>query len=97
MLNLSSIKLKTEQIKMERKTVYRKIFKKICNTIKLNAEEGRNWCIFQVPSFIFDEISYPLNECLEYIDSKMYKIEGNKQIIDVSFYQPNIYYFKWKL
>ncbi len=95
MLNLSQIRIKNEKIKSEQRRIYRKIFRQICNTININAEVGKKFCLFQVPEFFFGEISYPFNECIEYLNKKIFKLKEDKQIIDVSFYEPNVYFIKW--
>ena len=97
MLNLSLIRIKNEQIKDKQKKVYKKIFGQLCQTINLNADQGLTYCIYIVPEFIMDEISYPFIDCLEYLNRKIERIEKDKQIVDVSFYVPNVYYFKWTL
>ena len=97
MLNLAQIRIKNEQIKSEQRRIYRKIYKHICSTINLHAEMGKKFCLFQVPEFFFDEISYPFDECIEYLNKKINKLKEDKQIIDVSFYEPNVYFIKWKI
>lgn len=97
MLNLSLIKIQNERIKIKQRSIYRKIFKMMCDKININAEIGKKFCLFQVPEFFFDEISYPFNECIDYLNEKIEQIKNDKQIIDVSFYPPNVYYFKWSI
>jgi len=97
MLNLAQFRIKNEQIKSEQKRIYRKIFRLICSTINLHAEIGKKFCLFQVPEFFFGEISYPFDECIEYLNNKIFKLKEDKQIIDVSFYEPNVYFIKWKI
>ena len=97
MLKLSLIKIQNERIKDKHKLIYKKIFNKMCMTINSNAEQGFTYCVYVVPEFIMDEISYPFIDCLEYLNKKINKIKKDKQIIDVSFYVPNVYYFKWIL
>lgn len=97
MLNLSLIKIKNEQIKQEQKRIYKKIFKQLCDTINLNAEMGKRFCLFQVPEFFFNEISFPFDKCIEYLNKKIDKIKKNKQIIELSFYDPNVYFIKWTI
>jgi hypothetical protein len=93
MLKLSLIRIENERIKDKQKQVYRKIFGQICKTINSQAELGNTYCIYIVPEFIMDEISYPFIDCLEYLNNKIEQIKKDKQIIDVSFYVPNVYYF----
>ena len=97
MLKLSLIKIQNERIKDKQKQVYRKIFSQICQTINSYADQGFSYCVYIVPEFIMDEISYPFIDCLEYLNKKIEHIKNDKQIIDVSFYVPNVYYFKWIL
>lgn len=97
MLNLSLLKLKNMQIKDKQKDIYRKIFQQICNIINHNAENGKEYCLFQVPEFILDEISYPFEECLEYLNYKLDRLKKDKQILEITFYEPNVYYIKWYL
>ena len=97
MLKLSLIKIQNERIKDTQKTVYKKIFHKICQTINTNAELGNNYCLYIVPEFIMDEISYPFIDCLKYLNEKMENIREDNQITDISFYVPNVYYIKWNL
>jgi len=96
MLNISSLKFKNEQIKHEQKKVYKKIFENLCKTINMNAEIGKKFCLYRIPDFLLGEISFPFNECLDYINNKI-KILKNEGITEISFYSPNIYYFKWKI
>ena len=95
MLKLSLIKIEKEQKKQKQKLVYKKIFSNLCNTINSNAEYGKTYCLFTVPDFITDEITYPFDDCINYLNKKIEYIKKDKQIIDVSFYPPNVYYFKW--
>ncbi len=97
MLNLALLRVKNEQIKQKQRKIYRKIFKQICELINLYAEAGRKFCLYKVPEFFFDEISYPFNECIEYLDKKMEKLKSEKQIMEVTFFEPNVYYIKWKI
>jgi hypothetical protein len=97
MLKLSLIRIQNERIKDKQKLVYKKIFNNICKTININADQGLTYCIYVVPEFIMDEITYPFIDCIKYLDKKIEKIKKDKQIIDVSFYVPNVYYFKWIL
>jgi len=97
MLKLSLIKIQNERIKDKQKQVYKRIFENLCQTINTNAELGQNFCLFSIPEFIIDEISYPFDECLKYIDKKIIQIKNDKHILDVSFYKPNVYYIKWEL
>jgi len=95
MLKLTQIRIKNEQIKSEQKRIYKKIYKQICDKINMNAEIGNKFCLYQVPEFFFDEISYPFNECIEYLNKKMTKLKEDKQITEVTFYEPNVYFIKW--
>lgn len=97
MLNLSLIKIKQEQLKYSQKLVYKKIFAQICQTININADLGKNYCLFVVPEFILDEITYPFIDCLEYLNKKIEKIKKDKNIVEVSFFVPNVFYFKWDI
>jgi len=97
MLNLGQIKAKNQQIKYERKNIYRKIFQKLCDTINHSAEQGNKFCLFQVPEFFFEEISYPLNECIEYLNKKLLKFNNDNYIKEITFYPPNVYFIKWKI
>lgn len=97
MLNLEQIKIKNLQIKYARRNIYRKIFQKLCNTINHAAEQGNKFCIFQVPEFFFDEISYPLDECIEYLNYKLQKFKNNSYITEITFYSPNVYFIEWKI
>ena len=97
MLNLSLIKIKNDQLKYHQKIIYKKIYEQICQTININADLGKNFCLFLVPEFILDEISYPFIDCLEYLNNKIEKIKKDKNIIEVSFFIPNVYYFKWRI
>ncbi len=97
MLKLSLIRIQNERIKDKQKQIYKKIFNNICQTINSNADQGHTYCIYIVPEMIMDEISYPFIDCLTYLNKKIEKIKKDKQIIDVSFYVPNVYYFKWIL
>ncbi len=95
MLKLSQIKLKRDEIKIRQRKIYKKIYESIVNAINFNAERGQKFCIFNVPSFILNEISYPFNECIDYLNYKMERMSKKKEITDVSFYQPNVYYIQW--
>jgi hypothetical protein len=97
MLRLSLIKVKEEQLKEKRKDIYKKIFMNICTTINNNAEIRRNFCLFQVPTVSLEEISYPLDECIEYLLGKLNKLIKTKELEEVSFYKPNVIYIKWSL
>ena len=98
MLNLEKIFIrKTQQIKYERKNIYKKIFNKLCDTINHNAEQGNKFCLFSIPEFFLDEISYPLNECIEYLNNKLLKFKDNKCITEITFYKPNVYFIEWKI
>ena len=97
MLNLEQIKIKNLQIKYARRNIYRKIFQKLCNTINHAAEQGNKFCLFQVPEFFFDEISYPLDECIEYLNNKLQKFKDNSYITEITFYAPNVYFIEWKI
>ena len=97
MLKLSLIKIEKEKIKDKQEKIYNKIFSNMCNTINSNAEEGKMFCLFIVPDFLPDEITYPFDECIDYLHNKIKYIKKDKQITDVSFYAPNVYYFKWDM
>ena len=97
MLNLNQIKIKNLQIKIERKKIYKKIFSKLCNTINYNAELGNKFCLFQVPEFFFGEISYSLDECIEYLNHKLLKFKNNNNITEITFYLPNLYFIEWRI
>jgi hypothetical protein len=97
MLNLSLIRIQNERIKDKQKKIYKKIFGQMCQTINSNANLGLSYCLFVVPELIMDEITYPFIDCLEYLNHKIEYIKKDKQIIDVSFYVPNVYYIKWIL
>jgi hypothetical protein len=97
MLNLEQIKLKNFEIKCKRRNIYKKIFLKLCSTINYAAEQGNKFCLFQVPEFILDEISYPLDECIEYLNKKLLKFSNNSYISEITFYAPNVYFIEWKI
>jgi hypothetical protein len=97
MLNLELIKIKNLEIKYKRREIYRKIFQKLCDTINHAAEQGNKYCLFQVPEFFFDEISYPLSECIEYLNNKLLKFKNDKFITEIIFYAPNVYFIQWKI
>ena len=97
MLKLSLIKIEKERIKHKQKLVYKKIFSNLCNTINLNAEYGKTFCLFIIPQFISDEITYPFEDCLNYLNNKIEYLKQDKQIIEVSFFSPNVYFIKWTL
>jgi len=97
MLNLELIKIKNEEIKEQQRIIYKRIFRQLCNTINISAETGKKFCLYQVPEFFFDQISYPFNECLNYLNSKIEKLKKDKYIIEVNFYEPNVYFIKWEI
>jgi hypothetical protein len=97
MLKLSLLRVKEEQLKEKRKEIYKKIFSNICTTINNNAEIRKNFCLFQVPTLSLEEISYPLDECIEYLLHKLNKLISSKELEEVSFYKPNVIYIKWSL
>jgi hypothetical protein len=91
MINLTPIKIKKDQIKNEQQQIYKKIFKDICNIINLKIIEGRHNCIYKIPSFIFGELSFPFNECVEYLYKKLKDLKE----IKVKFYYPNVFFIQW--
>jgi hypothetical protein len=95
MIKFSLIDAKKQRIKFERQQVYNKIFSAICDTINLNLSENKKFCLYQVPGFIFGEISYPLYDCLDYLNHKIKKSICDKSNIIAEFYSPNVYFFKW--
>ena len=97
MLKLSLLKIEKEKIRDKQEIVYDKIFYNMCNTINSSAEDGKMFCLFIVPEFISDEISFPFDECISYLQRKIRYIKKDKQITDVSFYKPNVFYFKWDM
>lgn len=97
MLKLSLIKIEKERLKDKQILVYKKIFSNMCNTINSNAEYGKTCCLFTVPEFIADEISYPFDECIDYLHQKMKYIKKDKQITEIFFYEPNVFFFKWAI
>ena len=97
MINLVPIKIKKEQLKYERKNIYRKIFKQLCDTVNMNAHNGNTFCVYKVPEFFFDEITYPLDECIEYLNKKLAKYKEDKNIVEITFYVPNLYFIKWEI
>jgi hypothetical protein len=97
MLKLEQIKINNLKIKYERRNIYRKIFSKLCDTINHAAEQGNKFCLYQVPEFIFHEISYPLDECIDYLNNKLLKFKNNSFITEITFYIPNVYFIKWKI
>ena len=97
MINLEQIKIKNLEIKHKRRNIYKKIFQKLCSTVNHSAEQGNKFCLYQVPEFFFDEISYPLDECIEYLNNKLLKFKNNSYITEITFYAPNIYFIEWKI
>jgi hypothetical protein len=97
MLNLAPLKIKNDKIKQEQRRIYRKIYYDLINKININAESGRRFCLFRVPEFILDSISYPFDECIEYLNEKLAKLRNDKYINEITFYQPNVYYIKWSI
>lgn len=95
MLNFDLVKIKQERIKYKQKLVYIKIFNNLCQTINVNIDSGNIYCLFIVPEFILDEITYPFIDCIKYLNYKLNKIKQDKNIIEISFYIPNVYYIKW--
>ena len=74
MLNLDKLHENNKQKKYLQKNIYEKIFKLMCETINFAAESGEEFCLYQVPEFLIDEISYPLTECIEYLEKKLKKM-----------------------
>ena len=97
MLNLTTLKIKNDKIKQEQRRIYRKIYSNLINKININAETGRRFCLFQVPEFILDEISYPFDECIEYLNNKLSKLKDDKYINEITFFDPNVYFIKWSI
>jgi len=97
MLNLGLIKIKNEEIKEQQRKIYKRIFRQLCDKINISAETGKDFCLYQVPEFFFDQISYPFNECINYLNSKIEKLKKDKYIIEVIFYKPNVYFIKWQI
>jgi hypothetical protein len=97
MLKLELIKIKNEQIKIEQKKIYKKIYYKLIATINLYAEKEINFCLYTVPSFFFDEISFPLDDCIKYLNKRLSYLINDKYIDEIIFFEPNVYYIKWSI
>lgn len=97
MLNLASIKKKKDMLAEKQRSIYRKIYHNIVSLINHNAGNNIDFCLFEVPYFMLDEITYPMDECLRYLDAKLEDIKKDDNIIEITFYQPNVYYIKWKI
>ena len=68
------------------KKIYNLITKKICMSSKCN--NYYTW--YQVPEFILGLPSYSLNECIQYIITKL-----KKNGFTADFYNPNIIFISW--
>jgi len=98
MINLSILETKNKKIKEAQEKVYEKIFINLCNIINTKAIDGKKYCLFRVPDFMLGEISYPFNDCIDYLDKKMNEvIKKDEHVSEIKFYEPNVYYIKWKL
>lgn len=97
MLNLASIKKKKDILAEKQRSIYRKIYYNIVSLINHNAENSINFCLFEVPYFMLDEVTYPMDECLKYLDEKLENLKKDENIIEITFYRPNVYYIKWKI
>jgi hypothetical protein len=94
MLNFDKIKelnIKKNNIKLD---TYKNILLIVLKTIESKALNGENFCLYEVPEFIFGEINYDIKDCSNYIVDKL---KDEQYIIDTTYYEPNIIYIKWSL
>lgn len=99
-LKFELIKIKQLRLKEQQRAVYKKIFKILTSKINICIEKEQNYCIFEVPCNLHNEITYPFDECIDYLNNKLTKMvqtNGNHYINEISFFKPNIYYIEWSI
>lgn len=94
MINIDKIKEHHLKIKNFKKSAYNKILEMILRMVEMKAIDNNEFCIYEVPDFLLGETNYNLKECCDYL---IEKLKENKYFIDVSHYEPNIIFLKWKL
>lgn len=89
------------QIEFQKKKIKHKFFDSIFNLIiekiKILASNSENWCIYEIPPFVFGNPDYDMNEISSYIINKFDYYIKNKDIDEIKFYEPNLIYIKWSL
>lgn len=94
MLNFDKIKERNLKIQNIRLEAYRNILSMVIKTIELKALENKDFCLYEMPEFVIGDINYNITDCSNYIITELSK---DKNIIDISFYKPNIIYIKWTI
>jgi len=94
MINIAKIKEHHLRIQNLKINTYNKILEMIIKFIEMRAIDNYEYCIYEVPEFILGETEYELVDCCKYLIDKL---KENSYFEDVSFYDPNIIYLKWKL
>ena len=101
-LTLSSHDLykRHDQLTILKKQTYDKLYTRCINMIKLTANTGELWCIFEIPPFVFGT-EFPLiniTSCANYIMNKLAKTNKHiktafvpKNTIVISWHRDNDY------
>ena len=88
---------KKKKINDFKNDIFSKIYHSVIENIKLNADNLQEFCVYEVPSFIFGEPIYSLDDMTKYILNNLNKEIEKGNLIEAILYDKNIIYIKWSL
>lgn len=96
-LNMDIYREREKNISNIKYITYNNIHKLIIEQIKISASNSEEFCIYEIPFFIFGEPIYSISDISIYLLDKLKEDIIKKNIIEAEFYKPNFIFIKWSL
>jgi len=96
-LNMNEFRNKKKLIDNMKYDTYNKLYNDVINKIKLYADNLNEFCIIEIPIFIFGKSQYNINDAIEYIINNLQVEIKKNNLCEAIHYEPNIIYISWKL
>lgn len=94
-LHVEDLYRKHDQLAAQKLQTYERICKQCANTIKFAANAGELFCVFEIPSYVFNS-EYPfinVPSCADYIIAELAKVSNKMR---VKFVEPNALFIDWR-
>ena len=96
-LNMNIFRQQKKNINDIKYITFNNIHKLMIEQIKISAGNADEFCVYEIPIFIFGEPIYTISDISTYLLDKLKEHIENKNIIEAKFYEPNFLYIKWSL
>lgn len=96
-LNMNIFRNKKKELENLKLQIFEKFYIDTIKTIELHANNLKEFCIYQIPLFVFGKSNYNISEAIIYLKNKLDNDINNGNLKEVIIYEPNILYISWSL